>query len=259
MTTDTVKFSTNTRITYGAQTFEIKEGSQVNTETGKIGYLLGNNNELKNITNALKTFIPKDHNDEDLTYEDLAYATSLKGQYGIKDVKRDANAGIVTFVCDDGINLSFDFETKAEKEKRISLEEKINKAYEYGYNDSYKINLSKNLDKYEITVNNFTCAQPTIKHIAKDFGIKAQDLIRLNPHLIKNFNPNDDEIYIEDTKVDGNVKIELPTNVVKFNEDGPTGFFKRNFSSGNTNPHSSIRVWDSQEEYLEYYLNLDLK
>ena len=253
---DAVTFSTNTKITYGNYKLNVTAGESINTQTGMISELLANNEKLKNITNELKSFMSKDYNEEDLTYEDLAYTTSLKGKHGIKNVKRDANAGIVTFVCDDGIHLSFDFETKAEKEKRIALENKIKEANKNGYDDSYKLATSEDLNKYVITVNDFTCSQPRINHIAKDFGIKAKDLIRLNPHLVENFNPNDNARYIEDTKVDGNVQIKLPTDIVKFNEDGPTGFIKRNFEPFNSNPHSSICVWDTLDEYLDYYYSL---
>lgn len=64
-----------------------------------------------------------DGNADDLTEKDLAKADSLIGKkYGVKAVKRDANAGVTTIVCDDGAVLRFDFETDAEMQTRKAKE-----------------------------------------------------------------------------------------------------------------------------------------
>lgn len=63
-----------------------------------------------------------DGNENDLTEQDLAKADSLIGKNGVKAVKRDANAGVTTIVCDDGAVLRFDFETDAEMQTRKAKE-----------------------------------------------------------------------------------------------------------------------------------------
>lgn len=63
-----------------------------------------------------------DGNKDDLSEQDLMKANSLKGQHGITDIKRDANAGVTTIFCEDGAVLRFDFETDAEKQVRDSKE-----------------------------------------------------------------------------------------------------------------------------------------
>lgn len=63
-----------------------------------------------------------DGNADDLTEKDLAKADSLIGKNGVKAVKRDANAGVTTIVCDDGAVLRFDFETDAEMQTRKAKE-----------------------------------------------------------------------------------------------------------------------------------------
>lgn len=63
-----------------------------------------------------------DGNENDFTEKDLAKADSLKGKMGITDIKRDANAGVTTVVCEDGAVLRFDFETKEEQTARETKE-----------------------------------------------------------------------------------------------------------------------------------------
>lgn len=63
-----------------------------------------------------------DGNENDLSEKDLAKANSLIGKNGVKAVKRDANAGVTTIVCDDGAVLRFDLETDTEMQARKKQE-----------------------------------------------------------------------------------------------------------------------------------------
>lgn len=69
-----------------------------------------------NIMDAIRKL---DGNADDLTEQDLSLTGKLdKTALGIKNIKRDFNAGVTTIECNDGAVLRFDFETDAEMQTR---------------------------------------------------------------------------------------------------------------------------------------------
>lgn len=76
---------------------------------------------------AMTDIIKMDRNDpkgEKLTDSDLAklHADFKAGKKieGVKNVRRDANAGVTTVVLNDGEIIRFDFETESEKKSRLN-------------------------------------------------------------------------------------------------------------------------------------------
>ena len=65
-----------------------------------------------------------DGNTSDISWKDVNKAKSLKGKYGIQNVRYDGNAGIATLVFGDNTEIKIDVETGDEKAKRISAEKK---------------------------------------------------------------------------------------------------------------------------------------
>ena len=130
----TVSFARNVTITnfrqremgeVGDISTTVKDGKNGVTtriySNGKSGGLasLDLNSKRYAIFDALRSL---DNNKDDLSESDLQKADSLVGKNGITGIKRDANAGVTTILCDDGAVLKFDFETDAEMQVRKQQE-----------------------------------------------------------------------------------------------------------------------------------------
>lgn len=75
---------------------------------------------------------------ENLSDEDLSKANKLIGKDGVTNVRRDAAAGVTTFVFDDGSILRFDVETDAEKNAT-----QTSQAYKLDMTDAEALELHK--------------------------------------------------------------------------------------------------------------------
>ncbi len=130
----TVSFARNTTITnfrqremgeVGDISTTIKNGKSGETtriySNGKSGKLatMDLNNKRYAIFDKLRKL---DGNENDLSESDLQKAESLVGKNGVTGIKRDANAGVTTIMCDDGAVLKFDLETDAEMQARKTQE-----------------------------------------------------------------------------------------------------------------------------------------
>lgn len=192
MGADGILFSNNTMVTYDNKEYKYNKGQTVKKYDG-------NNDNLKNITAEIHKLMSKDGNNQDLTYEDLAYATFLEGKYGIKQVKRHASAGIVTFYMNNGKNLRFDFETKTEIEdqnyqnlqkKKEAYEEKLTKNFDK-WEDDFDIRLIQSGDNfgYKITLKE---GQSPLE-IGKTLGWSAQYIYDNNDLYFHFFNETEME------------------------------------------------------------------
>jgi len=113
-----IVFSENVKVKYNGRNEYVENNNNVNIQVDE---------KRKAIFDRLRTYMAKDNNPQDLSYTDLSYAKELEGSLGINKIRRDAKAGVVTFICDDGVNFQFDFETKAEIVKEPVAPEKPEK------------------------------------------------------------------------------------------------------------------------------------
>lgn len=108
----------------GELTIEVKDG-----KTNISGTTVDGNRPMKNLRTAdladykytvFKELLNLDGNAEDLSETDLSKVSS--DMQGIKNVRRDKEAGVTTIVFDNGEILRFDFETDKEKANRVESE-----------------------------------------------------------------------------------------------------------------------------------------
>ena len=240
-----MRFASNTKVKVGDKYIIVDDN-----KTG----LLNASSQKANIFQALENLKSKDGNDKTLSYEDVAYATSLEGQYGITQVRRDANAGIITFVCDDGTNLQFDFETDMEKKVRQNNYNNLCDAVRSGYGKWYDMKATDDQRYIEVTVKKtYLSPDASISNIMDDFAIDAQSLVEHNPHLLKNYNFNDPEQTVEGQKVAGGTKIRIPANMFTANPDGPSGFIDRLTAPQGVHYREDL-VFNDLDEFLAHYL-----
>jgi len=104
-----IVFSENVKVKYNGRNEYVENNNNVNIQVDE---------KRKAIFDRLRTYMAKDNNPQDLSYTDLSYAKELEGSLGINKIRRDAKAGVVTFICDDSVNFQFDFETKADWQEK---------------------------------------------------------------------------------------------------------------------------------------------
>ena len=148
-------FSNNVKIKYNGRNEYIENGNNINLEIDK---------KRKAIFDKLATYMSKDGNSKDLSYQDLSYAAELKNILGIKNIKRDSTAGVITFICDDGVNFSFDFETKAEIVKKPTEPKKPEKDSIITYSLVCGDTLSALAVKYHCTVEDILAVNEEIEN-----------------------------------------------------------------------------------------------
>lgn len=129
--TKSVKVNKNLEITNYTGNSMPPNGLNVKVVDGKttIVATTSDNKQTSNLRSAdiasykytvFENLMKLDKNPDDLSEQDLKLAT--KSMEGVKQVRRDEQAGVTTIVFDNGEILKFDFETNKEKAERVKTE-----------------------------------------------------------------------------------------------------------------------------------------
>ena len=201
---NTIGFSNNVKIRYNRRNEYVENNNNVNLQIDE---------KRKVIFDKLKTYMSKDNNPNDLSYTDLSYAMELEGQLNIKDIKRDKKAEVVTFVCNDGINFTFDFETKAEVVEEPEEPEQPEKDIEIIHTLEFGDSLGNLAIKYHCTVKEIQ----DLNNIENPSRVSSDQKIKIPKYKKETWETYQDDLKQYDEKLeeywDYQTKMDIYDNV----------------------------------------------